>query len=105
MDFDAPEGRYRTSLYLTSIRSRTVEEYRLAMRHLLESVDGQANKQDRARIERFVEKNTTARAAASSSSVAAPKTSGMQPVDDPRQRHTVVYRIAGVYIKPRWAAF
>lgn len=45
------------SLYLdVDPRGRTVEEYRLAMRHLLESVDGHANKQDRARIERFVEK-------------------------------------------------
>lgn len=45
------------SLYLdVDPRGRTVEEYRLAMRHLFESVDGHANKQDRANIERFVEK-------------------------------------------------
>lgn len=45
------------SLYLdVDPRGRTVDQYRLAMRHLLESVDGHANKQDRARIERFVEK-------------------------------------------------
>ncbi|MCB0001095.1 MAG: hypothetical protein KDI07_03025 [Anaerolineae bacterium] len=58
VDFDAPRKDVTVlSLYLdVDPRSRTVEEYRLAMRHLLESVDGQANKQDRARIERFVEK-------------------------------------------------
>ena len=45
------------SLYLdVDPRGRTVDQYRLAMRHLLESIDGHANKEDRARIERFVEK-------------------------------------------------
>lgn len=45
------------SLYLdVDPRGRTVEEYRLAMRHLLQAVEGQAAKQDRAQIERFIEK-------------------------------------------------
>lgn len=44
------------SLYLdVDPRGRTVEQYRLALRHLLESVNGNATKEDRARIERFVE--------------------------------------------------
>jgi peptide subunit release factor 1 (eRF1) len=45
------------SLYLdVDPRQRTVDEYRLALRHLLASVDGQATKQDRALIERYVER-------------------------------------------------
>lgn len=45
------------SLYLdVDPRRRTTDEYRLALRHLLATVDGQANKEDSARIERFIEK-------------------------------------------------
>lgn len=45
------------SLYLdVDPRHRTTDEYRLALRHLLASVDGQANKEDCTRIERFIEK-------------------------------------------------
>jgi peptide chain release factor subunit 1 len=45
------------SLYLdVDPRHRTTDEYRLALRHLLAAVDGQANKEDCARIERYIEK-------------------------------------------------
>ena len=45
------------SLYLdVDPRHRTTDEYRLALRHLLTAVDGQASKEDCARIERYVEK-------------------------------------------------
>ncbi len=45
------------SLYLNvDPRHRTTDEYRLALRHLLAAVDGQANKEDSARIERYIEK-------------------------------------------------
>jgi peptide chain release factor subunit 1 len=45
------------SLYLdVDPRHRTTDEYRLALRHLLASVDGQANKEDCTRVERFIEK-------------------------------------------------
>jgi peptide subunit release factor 1 (eRF1) len=45
------------SLYLNvDPRHRTTDEYRLALRHLLDQVDDQADSQDRARIEQFVEK-------------------------------------------------
>jgi peptide chain release factor subunit 1 len=45
------------SLYLdVDPRHRTTDEYRLALRHLLATVDGQASKEDCARIERYVEK-------------------------------------------------
>lgn len=50
-------GALTLSLYLdVDPRQRTTDEYRLALRHLLNSVDGQASKEDRARIERYVEK-------------------------------------------------
>ncbi len=45
------------SLYLdVDPRRRTTDEYRLALRHLLAAVDGQASKEDCAQIERYVEK-------------------------------------------------
>ncbi len=45
------------SVYLNvDPRTRTTDEYRLALRHLLESVQGQAAAHDRARIESYVEK-------------------------------------------------
>lgn len=51
------KGAPTLSLYLdVDPRQRTTDEYRLALRHLLEAVDGQTSKEDRARIERYVEK-------------------------------------------------
>jgi peptide chain release factor subunit 1 len=45
------------SLYLdVDPRHRTIDEYRLALRHLLAAVDGQARKEDCIQIERFIEK-------------------------------------------------
>ena len=45
------------SVYLNvDSRTRTTDEYRLALRHLLESVQGQATPDDRARIETYVDK-------------------------------------------------
>ncbi|HSN73507.1 MAG TPA: Vms1/Ankzf1 family peptidyl-tRNA hydrolase [Anaerolineae bacterium] len=45
------------SLYLdVDPRHRTTDEYRLALRHLLTAVDGQASKEDCARVERYIEK-------------------------------------------------
>jgi peptide chain release factor subunit 1 len=50
-------GAAMLSLYLdVDPRRRTTDEYRLALRHLLASVDGQASKEDCTRIERYVEK-------------------------------------------------
>ncbi len=45
------------SVYLdVDPRQRTTDEYRLSLRHLLAAADGQASKEDRTRIERYVEK-------------------------------------------------
>jgi peptide chain release factor subunit 1 len=53
----AQTGAPILSLYLdVDPRHRTTDQYRLALRHLLAAVDGQANKEDCAQIERFVEK-------------------------------------------------
>lgn len=50
-------GAPTLSLYLdVDPRHRTTDEYRLALRHLLASVDGQATKEDCTRVERFIEK-------------------------------------------------
>ncbi len=51
------KGAPTLSLYLdVDPRHRTTDEYRLALRHLLASVDGQATKEDCTRVERFIEK-------------------------------------------------
>lgn len=51
------QGAPLLSLYLdVDPRHRTTDEYRLALRHLLAAVDGQASKEDCAQVERFVEK-------------------------------------------------
>ena len=45
------------SVYLNvDSRTRTTDEYRLALRHLLESVQGQATPDDRARSGTYVDK-------------------------------------------------
>jgi len=56
--FQATQKNARVlSVYLNvDPRTRTTDEYRLALRHLLESVQGQAATHDRARIETYVDK-------------------------------------------------